>query len=65
MTRILTHVASKPRKCSRCGRTISKGAKFARYREQALTHHEAAHAGTMYPVRRVCEACITKQHPGE
>lgn len=40
-----------------CGHAINGGDPVYGYRERALSHHEAAHAGTLYPMRRICAPC--------
>lgn len=40
-----------------CGHAIKKGERLKMFRERALTSWEARHAGTIYPMRRVCAAC--------
>jgi hypothetical protein len=48
--------ASADRKCiNRC--RIAAGDNYYKYRERALSHHEAMHAGTAYPTRTLCVAC--------
>lgn len=54
----LTHIANADRKCSCCGDIIPNGSYFQQYREHALSHREAMHAGTYYPTRRRCASCV-------
>lgn len=46
---------------TQCGHKVCKGADcwVMRYRERAVSYREAAHAGTMYPMRTRtwCAAC--------
>ena len=56
----LTHIASCDRRCIQCRGTIRKGAYCQQYRERALSHREAMHAGTMYPVRHRCQDCASR-----
>ncbi len=41
-----------------CGHALRVGDRVAKYRERALTSHEACHAGP-YPWRYMCAACAT------
>lgn len=56
----LTHIAKAALKCYMCAAAIPPGAKFRRYRERAVSNHEACHAGTMYPHRNQCVGCVDK-----
>lgn len=42
-----------------CGHMIAQGERCEAYRERALSHSEAAHAGTLYPRRFRCAKCST------
>jgi len=57
MNHALTHIAKIDRTCHKCGGTIKAGEQYRQIRERAVSYHEAAHAGTMYPARRVCARC--------
>lgn len=52
---------AKSERTCKCGAKIAKGATYYAYRERALSHHEALHAGTMYPKRILCMPCGEKR----
>ena len=47
--------------CPGCGNKIRVGDRIAMYRERALSYREASHAGTLYPMRKRCAACVAKK----
>lgn len=52
---------AKSERTCRCGAKIAAGATYYGYRERALSHHEAMHAGTQYPKRILCHPCGEKR----
>jgi len=61
MSHPINSTATRDIKCTRCRATIVKGERLATFRERALSHAEACHAGTMYPKRMWCAKCAAPQ----
>lgn len=57
--RKLNAKTTKDTKCTRCKAALPKGSPCCMFRERALSMREASYAGTMYPMRLWCAACIT------